>query len=104
MATIKLMHAKVHQARVSEANRHYVGSVTIDQDLLKQVGILPYGGGTLLCQAGDTLIIWANEERDRSEVLQYGHEAQVKSRLPILYPPATGQLFVNAKCENSSRT
>ncbi len=108
MATIKLMHAKLHQVRVTEANRHYVGSVTIDQDLLKQVGILPLeeveivnidngnrwstyvlpgeagsgqicpnGGGALLCQPGDTLIIWANEQRDRAEVLQNGHEARV---------------------------
>ena len=108
MATIKLMHAKLHRVRVTEANRHYVGSVTIDQDLLKQVGILPLeeveivnidngnrwstyvlpgeagsgqicpnGGGALLCKAGDTLIIWANEQRDRAEVLQNGHEARV---------------------------
>lgn len=41
MATIKLMHAKLHQVRVTEANRHYMGSITIDQNLLKQVGILP---------------------------------------------------------------
>lgn len=41
MATIKLMHAKLHRVRVTEANRHYVGSITIDKDLLEKVGILP---------------------------------------------------------------
>jgi aspartate 1-decarboxylase len=35
------MHAKLHRVRVTEANRHYVGSITIDRELLEQVGILP---------------------------------------------------------------
>ncbi|ASI35646.1 MULTISPECIES: aspartate 1-decarboxylase [Exiguobacterium] len=33
------MHAKLHKARVTEANLHYVGSITIDEDLLDAVGI-----------------------------------------------------------------
>ncbi|MBN9653049.1 aspartate 1-decarboxylase [Halobacillus sp. GSS1] len=37
-----MMKAKIHRARVTEANLNYVGSVTIDQDLLDQVGILPH--------------------------------------------------------------
>ena len=41
MGTIKLMHAKLHRVRVTEAKRDYVGSVTIDRHLLEQVGILP---------------------------------------------------------------
>jgi aspartate 1-decarboxylase len=41
MATIRLMHAKLHRVRVTEANVNYVGSITIDQDLMEQVGILP---------------------------------------------------------------
>lgn len=36
-----MMYAKLHQARVTEANLNYVGSITIDQDLLDAVGILP---------------------------------------------------------------
>ena len=102
------MHAKLHHVRVTEANRDYVGSVTIDQELLEKVGILPLeeveivnidngnrwytyvlpgepgegqicpnGGGALMCQPGDILIIWANEERERSEVLRQGHQARV---------------------------
>ena len=108
MARIKLIHAKLHHVRVTEANRDYVGSVTIDQELLEKVGILPLeeveivnidngnrwytyvlpgepgegqicpnGGGALMCQPGDILIIWANEERERSEVLRQGHQARV---------------------------
>ncbi len=36
-----MMKAKIHRARVTEANLDYVGSVTIDSDILKRVGILP---------------------------------------------------------------
>ncbi|NES23759.1 MAG: aspartate 1-decarboxylase, partial [Symploca sp. SIO3E6] len=108
MGTIKLMHAKLHRVRVTEARRDYVGSITIDQELLEQVGILPLeeveivnidngnrwstyilpgkagegqicpnGGGALLCQPGDVLIIWANEQCDRAEVMRKGHQARV---------------------------
>jgi len=108
MGTIKLMHAKLHRVRVTEANLHYVGSITIDRELLERVGILPLeeveivnidngnrwytyvlpgpvgsgqicpnGGGALLCKQGDTLIIWANEYCDRSEVMSNGHWARV---------------------------
>ena len=41
MATIRLMHAKLHRVRVTEANVNYIGSITIDQDLLEKVGLLP---------------------------------------------------------------
>ncbi|WP_106497429.1 aspartate 1-decarboxylase [Lentibacillus sp. Marseille-P4043] len=37
-----MMKAKIHRARVTEANLNYVGSVTIDQNILDQVGILPH--------------------------------------------------------------
>lgn len=37
-----MMRAKIHRARVTEANLNYVGSITIDQDILDQVGILPH--------------------------------------------------------------
>lgn len=36
-----MFHAKIHRATVTEANLHYVGSVTVDQDLLDASGILP---------------------------------------------------------------
>lgn len=37
-----MMKAKIHGATVTEANLDYVGSVTIDQDILEQVDILPH--------------------------------------------------------------
>lgn len=36
-----MMKSKIHRARITEANLNYVGSVTIDQDLLDKVDILP---------------------------------------------------------------
>jgi aspartate 1-decarboxylase len=41
MAKIRLMHAKLHRVKVTEANVNYVGSITIDRDLLDRVGLLP---------------------------------------------------------------
>ncbi|QDP40435.1 aspartate 1-decarboxylase [Radiobacillus deserti] len=37
-----MMKSKIHRARVTEANLNYVGSITIDQDIIDQVGILPH--------------------------------------------------------------
>ncbi len=37
-----LLHGKIHRARVTAANIDYVGSITIDGDLLRASGIYPY--------------------------------------------------------------
>jgi len=39
---IHMLKAKIHRATVTEANLHYEGSITIDQVLLREAGILPY--------------------------------------------------------------
>jgi aspartate 1-decarboxylase len=36
-----LMRSKIHNATVTEANLAYVGSITIDEDLLGRVGLWP---------------------------------------------------------------
>ena len=36
-----MMHGKIRRATVTEANLNYVGSITIDEDLLDAAGILP---------------------------------------------------------------
>jgi len=41
MGMIRLMHAKLHRVQVTAANVNYVGSITVDPQLLAQVGILP---------------------------------------------------------------
>ncbi|MGM0899875.1 aspartate 1-decarboxylase [Mesobacillus maritimus] len=35
-----MMNAKIHRARVTEANLNYVGSITIDSDILDAVGLV----------------------------------------------------------------
>lgn len=35
-----MMNAKIHRARVTEANLNYVGSITIDSDILDAVGMV----------------------------------------------------------------
>ncbi len=37
-----MLRAKIHRARVTEANLHYEGSLTIPPDLLEHAGILEY--------------------------------------------------------------
>jgi aspartate 1-decarboxylase len=37
-----LLKAKIHRAVVTQPDLHYEGSITIDADLLKASGILPY--------------------------------------------------------------
>lgn len=36
-----ILRAKIHRARVTEANLDYIGSITIDQSLLEAAEILP---------------------------------------------------------------
>lgn len=40
--TLTMFKSKLHQMKVTEANLHYEGSITIDQELLDKAGILPY--------------------------------------------------------------
>ena len=37
---IEILKSKIHQATVTEANLHYVGSITIDEDLMDAAGLL----------------------------------------------------------------
>ncbi|WP_221565159.1 aspartate 1-decarboxylase [Alkalihalobacillus sp. TS-13] len=36
-----MLKGKIHRARVTEANLNYVGSITIDEDILDAVGMIP---------------------------------------------------------------
>lgn len=38
----KLCRSKIHQARVTEANLHYEGSISIAADLMREADLLPY--------------------------------------------------------------
>lgn len=36
-----MLHAKIHRATVTRADLHYVGSITLDLDLMEAADILP---------------------------------------------------------------
>lgn len=38
--TLSILKSKIHCATITEANLHYMGSITIDEDLMDAVGIL----------------------------------------------------------------
>ena len=40
--TITMLKAKIHRATVTQAELDYVGSITVDMELLEQAGILEY--------------------------------------------------------------
>ncbi len=42
MITRTLFKSKIHRATVTDADLHYIGSITIDEDLLEAADILPY--------------------------------------------------------------
>ena len=44
----RMMKSKIHRATVSDANLHYVGSVSIDTELMDRADILPYEQVTVL--------------------------------------------------------
>lgn len=37
---VEVVKSKIHQVKVTEANLHYVGSITIDEDLMDASGII----------------------------------------------------------------
>ncbi len=39
---INILKGKIHRATVTEANIHYMGSITIDEELMEHAGMMPY--------------------------------------------------------------
>ena len=48
----QVLRSKIHRATVTEANPDYVGSITIDQELMESVGLWP--GEKVLVASVDT--------------------------------------------------
>ncbi|MBS1719144.1 MAG: aspartate 1-decarboxylase [Armatimonadetes bacterium] len=57
-----LLKAKLHHARVTYANPDYVGSIEIDAELMKRVGI----------QDGELVHIWAVDHTARIQTYAFG--------------------------------
>jgi len=42
MIQIEILKSKIHRATVTEANIHYVGSITVDEDLMNAANIIEF--------------------------------------------------------------
>jgi aspartate 1-decarboxylase len=51
------LRSKIHKARVTEANVDYIGSITIDEDLIEKAGFLP----------GEKVLVVSNTSGERLE-------------------------------------
>jgi len=38
----KILHSKIHRATITDANLNYVGSISIDENLIKESGLVNY--------------------------------------------------------------
>lgn len=81
----RMLLAKIHGAVVTEANLNYVGSITIDRELLEASGILPY----------EVVEIWniTNGERFNTYVI----EGEPGSRVICLNGAAARKVAVGDK-------
>ena len=50
--TMEMLKGKIHRATVVQAELNYVGSITVDQDLLDASGILEYEKSGMICLTG----------------------------------------------------
>ena len=55
--TIELLKSKIHCATITEANLHYMGSITIDEDLMDAAGLM----------AGEKVAVVDNNNGERFE-------------------------------------
>lgn len=58
----QLLKSKLHHARVTYANPDYVGSIEVDADLLREVGI----------HDGELVHVWAVDHKSRLETYAFG--------------------------------
>ncbi len=77
-----MLKGKIHRATVTEANVDYVGSITIDKDLMEAADILPYEQVHVLdVNNGARLVTYAIEgERGSGVVCMNGAAAKLVSK------------------------
>ncbi len=77
-----MLKSKIHRARVTDANLHYEGSVTVDADLMEAADLLPYEQVHLLnIDTGARLQTYVIEgERGRGQVVVNGAAAHLIHR------------------------
>lgn len=62
MRLSQLLKAKLHHARITYANPEYVGSIEIDSDLMREVGIMD----------GELVHVWAVDHTSRLTTYAFG--------------------------------
>lgn len=77
-----MLKGKIHRATVTEANIDYVGSITIDKDLMEAADILPYEQVHVLdINNGARLVTYAIEgERGSGVICMNGAAAKLVSK------------------------
>ena len=87
--TVTLLRAKLHRIRITEACRDYVGSLTVDQDLMDAAGL--YVNERILCadvENGNRFETYAIEGRRGSHVCclngAAAHKGKVGDRLIVM--------------------
>jgi len=53
----ELLKSKIHRATVTEADVHYIGSISIDEDLMERADLWP----------GEKVAVWKVNDRERIE-------------------------------------
>ena len=54
--TVEMLKGKIHRATVVQAELDYVGSITVDEELLEAAGILEYATYTICGERGSGMI------------------------------------------------
>ena len=82
--TVEMLKGKIHRATVVQAELDYVGSITVDEDLLEAAGIMEYEKVQIVClngaaarcvSTGDKIIIMCYAHYDSEEAKE--HKPQV---------------------------
>ena len=75
---ISILKSKIHRATVTDANIHYMGSITIDSALMKHADILPYEKVLVVSlESGERLETYAIEgKRGSGEICLNGAAAR----------------------------
>lgn len=74
-----LCKSKIHRATITDANLHYQGSITIDEELLERANILPYERVQVVnCNNGARLETYTMPgERGKGEICLNGAAARL---------------------------
>src|SRR5262245_28836601 len=85
MRLLTLLKSKIHRATVTEANVDYVGSITIDKDLIEKAGLAP----------GELVHVWNVNNGQRFET--YVMEGKRKSGVICVNGAAAHRVEVGHK-------